>query len=616
MTEKRMMKKLKNILMYILLPAVMMYLFEAYTHDPFKRMYPGIQLLNILLFILINTLFFFLTGRLKASLRIMSVVFMALGLAEYYLVEFRGVTLLPWDIGSLGTAAEVAGGYDYMPGKRAILCIIGFVLVFIVSGQADLRIAAKSRWRTAAARCAGVLVSVALIAGYTLFVQTGYAVRTFGFYTKLFTPTAISERDGTLTAFLMELQYMSVERPEGYSEEKAEEILSGYEAVPPEEVKANIIVVMNEAFSDPKVLGEFETDRDYMPYVHELQAESTGQGEGAKRTPGEGTAEDVRTGTLNVSIVGGNTPNTEFEFLTGDTLRFLPEGSIPYQQYVHEGIYAMPSYLSDKGYTTIGMHPYYSKGWERERVYPELGFEKSLFIEDFTSTEPKLRGYISDIACFGQIIKEYEENRRTGRPLFVFCVTMQNHSPYDKASPGLEDGISIQDEGHGAVSDTDALERYLTLVERSDEAFRYLTGYFADVDEPTVIVMFGDHQPSDSVVRPVWEMQGKNSRALSEEDVEKRYEVPYVIWANYELPHMDEKADTSANFLGNRVLLYAGAGLYPYRGFLRAVEDRYPVLSAVRTTDESGSSVDEDRMRSDGLISDYRILQYHDLDTR
>ena len=166
------------------------------------------------------------------------------------------------------------------------------------------------------------------------------------------------------------------------------------------------------------------------------------------------------------------------------------------------------------------------------------------------------------------------------------------------------------------MSDTDALERYLTLVERSDEAFRYLTGYFADVDEPTVIVMFGDHQPSDSVVRPVWEMQGKNSRALSEEDVEKRYEVPYVIWANYELPHMDEKADTSANFLGNRVLLDAGAGLYPYRSFLRAVEDRYPVLSAVRTTDESGSSVDEDRMRSDGLISDYRILQYHDLDTR
>ena len=535
------MSKLKNVIMYLVLPGAMMYLFEAYTHNPFKRMYPGIQLLNILLFIIINTFFFFLTGRLKVSLRIMAVLFAVLGLAEYYLVEFRGVTLLPWDIGSLGTAAEVAGGYDYVPGMRAILCIIGFVIIFIISGTADLKTG-----RGAAVRCAGTAVSVFLIILYTCFVQTDFAVDTFGFYTKLFTPTAISERDGTLTAFLMELQYVKIQKPEGYSDEEAEKLLEGYEAVPPDEKPANIIVIMNEAFSDPAVLGDFMTSEDYMPFVHGLM-----QG---------GLSDNSRTGMLNVSIVGGNTPNTEFEFLTGDTLAFLPEGSIPYQQYVHEGIYAMSAYLKDTGYSTIGMHPYYSAGWERDRVYPELGFEKSIFIEDFDVNVDKVRGYISDMACSEQIIKEYEKNKDSGKPLFTFCVTMQNHSPYDKDSGDLPLDIDIT--GDEKIKNTETTERYLTLIKKSDEALKYLTEYFSDKDDRTLIVMFGDHQPSDSVVRPIWEMQGVDSRALSEEEVEKRYIVPYVIWANYDIgaayPDVSESDETSANYLGNRVLKYPG----------------------------------------------------------
>ena len=76
------MRALINIILYIVMPAAIMYLFEAYTHNPFKRMYPGIQLLNICLFILINTCLFFMTGRLRTSLHIMAAVFMILGLTE------------------------------------------------------------------------------------------------------------------------------------------------------------------------------------------------------------------------------------------------------------------------------------------------------------------------------------------------------------------------------------------------------------------------------------------------------------------------------------------------------------------------------------------------------
>lgn len=583
-----------------------MYLFEAYTHNPFIRMKPGIQLLNIFLFVLIETVLFFASGKLSVALRIMCAFFSVLGLAEYYLVEFRGVTLLPWDIGSLGTAAEVASGYNYVPGTRAVLCIAGFVILFIICGIPKLSLkdvcSGLSKGCGILIRTSGVLFSIIFIAGYTLFVQTDYAVRTFGFYNKLFTPTAISERDGTLTAFLMELQYVNVKKPKGYSKEAAGSILASYEGEKPSEKPANIIVIMNEAFSDLAVLGDFKTDVDYMPYVHSLLSNEAD------------TDPDIyhEAGYLNVSIVGGNTPNTEFEFLTGNSLLFLPEGSIPYQQYVKEGIYAMPSYLSGIGYHTVGMHPYYSRGWERERVYKDLGFEKSVFIEGFSPDDEKIRNYVSDMACSDEIIKEYEKNRESGSPLFVFLVTMQNHSPYDKDFGSLPVDVNITDsDGSKSVK---TCERYLSLIKRSDEAFRYLTEYFENEEEDTVIVMFGDHEPSDSVVRPILSRAGKDTRNLSEEDVAKRYIVPYVIWSNFK-PEASEGSvrDTSANFLGNRVLELSKAGSYPYREFLKEIEKTYPTVSAVRVVDDEGNELTDKEISEDSLIERYRVVQYHEL---
>ena len=96
----------------------------------------------------------------------------------------------------------------------------------------------------------------------------------------------------------------------------------------------NIIVVMNESFSDLSVLGDFEVNKDYMTFLHRLF-----EGE-----------ENTVTGMLNVSVCGGNTANTEFEFLTGNTMAFLPQGSIPYQQYINGRLPSLAEHLSSLGY--------------------------------------------------------------------------------------------------------------------------------------------------------------------------------------------------------------------------------------------------------------------------
>ena len=105
----------------------------------------------------------------------------------------------------------------------------------------------------------------------------------------------------------------------------------------------------------------------YMPFVHSLMS----------------GADNTVSGYLNVSVCGGNTADTEFEFLTGNTMAFLPSGSIPYQQYIKNETPSLAGYLSSLGYVTYAQHPYYGSGWNRETVYPLLGFQNMNFVDDY-----------------------------------------------------------------------------------------------------------------------------------------------------------------------------------------------------------------------------------------
>jgi phosphoglycerol transferase MdoB-like AlkP superfamily enzyme len=404
-------------------------------------------------------------------------------------------------------------------------------------------------------------------------------------YDKLFTPAVMSKRDGTAVAFLMELQYINIDKPDNYSADNAEEILSNYgngsDGDAANGSLPNIIVIMNEAFSDPAVLGDFETNQDYMPYIHSIMS---------------GEVDNTVSGYMNVSVVGGNTANTEFEFLTGSTMAFLPSGSVAYQQYLKKEMPSLASHLKELGYETIATHPYNSTGWDRNKVYPLLGFDEMYFIKDYSSPE-KIRKYVSDKSCYDKIISMYE-NKDNGTPMFVFNVTMQNHSSYTEEFDNFTPDIEV------AGSNSSVLNNYLSLIKLSDEAFEYLTSYFEGVDEDTIIVMFGDHQPTNSVVSSIWKLNG------GEYDEADRYKVPYVIWSNFDIGTKTSN-DTSANYLAEELLNIAGINLNPYESFLEDLSKRYPILTAIRAEDADGTSHDTDEILDD--INDYAILQYYRL---
>lgn len=581
---------LRNLIPMILFPIANFYLFEWYTHNPWETMKVPIQLLNIYFFELLMALFLFVFGRLKWSLRLQSIFFMIVGLANYYVISFRSAPIMPWDIYSIGTAMSVANNFKYTVEKETVFVLIGFLLLIILESMVNLELKGPVKWKKQfwGIRAAGAVVFLALICSFTHMLHLDSTIRKYGMYDKLFTPTVMSKRDGTAVAFLMELKYVSVDKPADYSASAASEILAPFaektaaQEVP--ETLPNIIVIMNEAFSDPAVLGEFETNEDYMPYIHSIL---------------DGKIANTISGYLNVSVLGGNTANTEFEFLTGNTMAFLPQGSVAYQQYLKRETPSLASHLRSLGYETIATHPYNSTGWDRNKVYPLLGFDEMYFIKDYTNPE-RVRKYVSDKACYDKIIGMYE-SKPDGTPLFVFNVTMQNHSSYTDEFENFKPDIEV------TGSSSTALNNYLSLMKISDESIRYLTDYFSDAGEDTMIIFFGDHQPTNSVVSNVWKQNGKNGNALSETDEANRYKVPYFIWCNFEIASKTD-TDTSTNFLATDILGTAGIPMTAYQSYLDNLSESYPVITSIRTENTDGRSTDTKDVMDE--LNNYAILQY------
>lgn len=562
-------RNIVSVLVFTVLAAVAFYLMEAYEHNPFAEVRSEAQLFNILLFELIAWALYFLTGRMHIAIRIVFGLAMVFGLVNHYVMAFRSTPFVPWDIFSVGTAASVLGSYDFTPDRRVVIVTLVFVALIISARM--LKRALEIQWKIRLG--SAVLVIAALCLFVNMLQQEEFQTRHY-LYPFLFTPAYMTKVNGMAVTFAMDLAYIVVDKPSGYSAEEAEEILESYGQTGGDtdiEDLPNIIVIMDEAFSDLAVLGRLETNKDYMPFLHRMQ-----QGQ-----------ENTITGYVQVSVCGGNTANSEFEFLTGNTMAFLPGGSIPYQQYIKSETPSLAGYLKSLGYATYAQHPYGASGWNRDQVYPFLGFDNVDFLEDYTN-KTYVRKYLSDASDMQHIIETFE-NKEEGRPAFIFNVTMQNHGGYTDSYPDFTNDIQAQYQ-------SDVLDQYLSLICLTDQELEKLVEYFSQVDEDTVIVFFGDHQPNDTVA-------GTITQDVSDGET-VRYQVPYMIWANYDIEEATE-CSTSLNYLSAQVLQAANVPVSAYQNYLLELSESYPVISAAGKT-----QVDE---ADEEALLTYQKLQYYNL---
>ncbi|MDD2213617.1 MAG: LTA synthase family protein [Oscillospiraceae bacterium] len=343
----------------------------------------------------------------------------------------------------------------------------------------------------------------------------------------------------------------------------------------------NIIIVMNESFSDLSVLADFQTNIEVTPQLNSLSA-NTIKGDAA------------------VSIKGGNTATSEFEFLTSDSMAFLPTGSVAYQQFISGYMPTLVQLLEDQDYYTIAMHPYRASGWNRDQVYPYFGFDKIKFASDFTNKQ-LLRKYISDASLFDEILLELQ-NKPADQSAFIFTVSMQNHGGYTTEYDNFEQQVEVTSDG-GA----DALNQYLSLIYETDAAMGDFLSALEELDQDTIVLFFGDHQPNDYTVSSLKSLDSYN------EAVDARYQVPYVIWANYDIPE-GRGQTTSLNFLAGDLLDLAGLEKSPYLLFLDELQAQLPVMTANYCIDTEGTLYEYNGSTPfETWLNNYKILQYNQL---
>ena len=574
----------------LLLPVLAFVLVEYLNYNSWDDFTPVQIALNLAWYYLLELVFYFVRRRRRvAAAKWAFGIAWGIGMANHYLISFRGRTLFPGDFLTLRTAANVAGNYDYRPDSMQWLTIGIFAAVLVLLSFLPREEKRLFDWRGFAPAAAGTAVFLAA------FFGTGW-VEGLGIEPSMWT----TRGNGLVLNFTVCLKYMKVEKPDSYSQETLA-ALAGENPSDAADAAAsadggirpvNVIVIMNESLSDLSVLPGVETNMDAMPFLRSL-------------------TENTVKGYAYSSVFGGTTANSEYEFLTGNTTAFLPAGTVPYQMYVSPGDPSLVGQMEALGYTTIAAHPYRSSGWNRPTVYADYGFDEVYFESDFQDRAymrgDERTGYVTDRCDYENLIRWYEE-KEEGQPLFLFNVTMQNHSAYQMAWTNLPKEVWLTGELENRFQ---TVNQYLSLVYQSDQAFEDLIDYFSQVEEPTMILLFGDHQPQVAT-NFYTDVLGTNPDTAT---AQKKQMVPFVLWANYDIPEA-QGVELSLNYLSALLMDTANLPMTGYQKFLSQLWETAPVINTVGIQDAQGNWYGENAAlpeELDGAIEDYKVLLYNNV---
>lgn len=538
-------------------------------------MYPLCLLLEWSLITAIMAGVFFISQRRHTPPAVVAVLMSILGIVEYFIITFKSMPIAPGDISALSTAMAVAGtGYSYILSP---FCLYG--MAFMAISVQLCRMAAMLRPQRDRGDRRALLIN--LMVGIACLVGVGAHVTLVDYYNTLsiqvytWRPLESYYRQGFLPSFISGAQTIKPPVPEGYSVEDAKELISDYAgrydagqgatversqaAAQFEDEKPTVITIMNETFSDLSIYQNLHANYQGPQFFKSL-------------------SDTLQRGVLYVSAFGGGTCNTEFEYLTGNSMAFLGTGTYPYTIYDLTRTETLSQQFKDLGYDTTAIHPNHGTNWNRENVYNAFGFDSFLTIQDFQDAE-KLRGMVTDAATYDKILQMLDENPN---PQFIFDVTMQNHSGYDTGLIPADKQVNYVIDG---ISDPEVNE-YLALIEESDRALEDFVNQLRKIDRKVILVFFGDHQP--------FFPDDYNEAWFANEDAaihnERLWQTDYIIWANYDVAGRDQESDVddlSINYLGSVLMNLIGAPMSGYQKAHITLREALPAINATGYEDKS-----------------------------
>lgn len=586
--------KITSFVLFFLSPIYCYYAFEFFQRSIYNIKIMNIPkrylLLNFILLALVLLTVFIITNSTKIAVISLTLIINLFGVVNYYVYSFRGVAIVASDVLSIKTATSVANGYKlFIDYHICYMFIVTLMIITVVSKFKSFKALSSLKFRIPAF----VTYIICLFICLNVFVFSNQLAE-WNIKAKLFNPHAGYKWYGTFVAFVRSIRPIIIEKPDGYSIQLIENIADQFDENVGEGETPNIIVIMDESFSDLKMIKDFETNEDYMPFIRSLQ-------------------EDTIRGTVYSSVFGGNTANSEFEFLTGNSMGLLPGSAIAYQLYIKDVFPSIVYNFEKLNYNgNIAMHPYYPTGFRRSTVYPLLGFNQFISLDAFAQSAT-LRGKVTDEANFDKIIEEYEKSKElSNAPFFLFDITMQNHGGYENNDPNFETKIKITDETYYY----DEAETYLSLVKYTDEAVEKLVNYFASIEDPTVIIFFGDHQPG---LKKSWynKLLEEKQDNLDSEELMAKYQIPFFAWANYDIEE-EEVDGISLNFLSAYIFDRVGINLTKYQQFLLNIYKQVPIMNSLGYRGADGRFYNYEDKDSPyyELINEYRCVQFNNMHDR
>ena len=581
LNQKKWNKHSLHVVLQIVLAAVVLWAFnDIMAIGKAVGSFDKVSLLNFLIYFMLFLLAAGCIKKLRIALLIPEILLIFIGILNAVIKAIRRTPISAGDIFSVKTAMAVAGNYSMEFDKEFILKLgAGIVLVALM--LFILHCYAEDKSLSFACRISMLTVSVAW---FVLLTVTSWGVNFSGKHADYFT----HETNGFAWNLYLQLKDLYIREPEEYTPEKLAEITNGFESdsVQPDQDYPNIIVIMNESFSDLSVLGEFETNMEVLPVLNSLE-------------------ENTIKGNLYPSVYGGNTANSEYEFLTGSSISYFSERVVPFQLYMNEKRDSVISQMNTLGYDTVFMHCYLAYSWNRPSVYAALQTNRMYYEEDMPNLV-NIRGYASDESQNEYLIGLLEDENRT-QPLFLYDVTVQNHGGYTTVPEELEEKITITGQ-EGKFPET---ENYLTLAHESDRALGELLTYLENYEEPTVVLFFGDHQPAIESEFIAYAM-GKSQSDFTLEDRQKMYTVPFFLWTNYDIEEK-EVDKLSINYLSTFLCHELGLPMTGFQKYLLSLSESFPVINTVSVVDETGACIDKNELAGEQqkAFQEYQMLIYN-----
>ena len=399
----------------------------------------------------------------------------------------------------------------------------------------------------------------------------------------VFVATSQSQSRGLIYPFTYSYTELVNNKPTGYNEKEVEELLEKYKySNLKEKEKVNIIAIMLEAYQDMSKWDSVPIGEDVYRDFHDIQKQS------------------IR-GEIITRVFGGGTVTTERSFLTG--YQDFPDFRTNTNSYVW--------YFKEQGYRTEAMHPLYGTFYNRNTSNASLGFDDYYNYDNYFKKIDTEK--VGDKKFFDEIIKNYEKYRDKNIPYFNFSVTYQNHGPYNSEDEYEREYFFEQGTYDKEIYNT--VNSYLTGIKNTNESLKYLINYFDNEEEPTIIILFGDHNPYISAGVGGFEEFDINMDVSTDEGFNNYYKTPYIIHANNSAKKVFDKEfigrgqDMSPMFLMSYLFDYCDIKGDEFNQYLVDFSKSVPIIHPFLYQSENGYI----RLKEETpkIISEYQSVNYY-----